>query len=319
MVPGRHVQPESQAPPVSPQSQAVAARGAAAAALSFFIWGLWPLFWKQLHAVSPFELIAHRVVWSLLLLLGIQLWQGSLPGLRAAAATSPARAGAVLCGLLLAVNWTIYVWAVNAGHVIDSSLGYFLTPLLNVLLGHRALKERLYAAQWAAVGCAAAGVGLLLTRTDHLPWIALSLAATWSTYGFLKKRSSLGPIPGLTLETLVVAPFAVAVLWWRTRADLSVFTQPDLPLIVLALATGPLTTCPLLLFAYGAKRIRLATLGLLQYIAPSVQFLLGWWVYGEPLDRLRLWACVLIWCGLVIFTIDSFRAQHSRTEPVVDI
>lgn len=298
------------------ESHSAAARGALAAGLSFLFWGLWPLYWRQLESVSPFELIAHRILWSVLLLLSIVLAQGSGRQLRSALASGPVLGQSLLSGLLLATNWTIYIWAVNNGHVIDSSLGYFLTPLCNVALGYVLLHERLRATQWTAVAFALAGVSVLLLRAGHLPWIALSLAGSWSTYGALKKKSSLGPIAGLTMETLLLSPAAAALLWWRVHAGVSVFAQASERLDALVLASGIATTVPLLMFAYGARRIRLATLGLLQYIAPSVQFLLGLWFYQEPFDTVRWHACLLIWCGLVIYTADSFWAQRTRIRPL---
>jgi len=185
-----------------------ATRGALAATVSFLIWGLVPIYWKQLSMVAPLELIAHRIVWSLLFLLGVIAWQRNFPALRAAF-TRPRLVGLnLLSSLLLATNWTVYIWAVNSGHVIESSLGYFLVPLVNVTLGSLLLHERLRPLQWTAIGCAALGVGLLLFRVGHVPWIALSLAMTWAGYGLLKKKSALGAITGLTVETLLLFPVA---------------------------------------------------------------------------------------------------------------
>jgi chloramphenicol-sensitive protein RarD len=303
---------------MSTASHSGVARGALAAGVSFFLWGLWPLYWRELQSVSSFELIAHRIVWSLLLLLVIMLVQRTLPQLRAALTTGTILGASLLSGILLATNWTIYVWAVNNGHVIDSSLGYFLTPLCNVALGFIFLHERLRPSQWTAVAFAVAGVTVLLLRAGHLPWIALSLASSWSLYGILKKKSSLGPIAGLTAETLLLFPLAAALLLWRVRSGDSGFEHAGIGLDALILASGVITTAPLLLFAYGARRIPLATLGLLQYIAPSVQFLLGLWVYHEPLDAVRMHACVLIWVGLVIYTADGFWSQRARFGPATD-
>lgn len=297
------------------ESHSVAARGALAAGVSFLVWGLWPLYWRELQSVSAFELIAQRIVWSLLLLLILMLAQRTLSQLWVALSAAPVFGASLFSGVLLATNWTIYVWSVNNGHIIDSSLGYFLTPLCNIALGFIFLRERLRAPQWTAVGFAIAGVGVLLLRAGHLPWIALSLASTWSVYGILKKKSTLGPITGLAAETLLLSPLAVTLLVWRIRAGTSAFAQANAGLDALVVASGVFTTAPLLLFAYGARRIRLATLGLLQYIAPSVQFLLGLWLYNEPLDSARLHACLLIWFGLVIYTVDSFWSQRARLGP----
>jgi chloramphenicol-sensitive protein RarD len=298
---------------MSAQSQhSIAQRGALAATMSFLFWGIIPIYWKQLQAVPAFELIAHRIVWSLLFLLVVVAWQRAFAQLRPALTQLRTFSSALLSSALLAVNWTIYVWAVNTGHVIESSLGYFLTPLCNVGLGFVFLHERLRRLQWAAVALAAAGVALLLFYTGRIPWIALSLAGSWSLYGLLKKRSDLGSIAGLTFETLALFPVAAAFLSWQTHTGEGAIGHVDPWLHTLIIGTGIITTIPLLLFAYGARRLRLATLGVLQYIAPTVQFLIGLLLYHEPFDSARLQAFVLIWCGLVLYTADSFWSQRSR-------
>jgi len=299
-------------------TDSAAARGGLAAAASFLFWGIAPLYWKQMQSVSAFELIAQRIVWSLLFLLGVIAWQKSFASLRLAFTEARTFVNALLSGVFLAINWTTFVWAVNAGHLIETSLGYFLTPLCNVALGFAFLHERLRALQWLAIALAAAGVGLLLFYAGHVPWIALSIAGSWSLYGVLKKKSSLGSITGLTLETIVLCPFAVALLLWNLHTGDIAFAQGDARLDAFVLGLGVITAIPLLLFAYGAKRLRLATLGLLQYIAPSMQFLLGLLVYNEPFDAVRLHACILIWCGLVIYTADSFWTQRKRFWPAAD-
>lgn len=287
-----------------------ATRGGLAAATGFLIWGLVPVYWKQLTGINPVELITHRITWSLAFLLGVVAWQRNFPVLRAAFA-SPRLVGLnFLSSLLLATNWTVYVWAVNTGHVIESSLGYFLVPLFNVTLGSLVLHERLRPLQWTAVGCAAVGVSFLLFRVGHVPWIALSLAATWSGYGLLKKKSELGAIAGLTVETLLLFPLAAGLLaWWQFTGE-GALGRVSAWHHVLVLAVGVVTAVPLLLFAYGAQRIRLTTLGLLQYLAPTVQFLLGYFLYREPFDATRLQAYGLIWAGLALYSADSFWAQR---------
>lgn len=287
-----------------------AARGALAATTSFLIWGVVPVYWKQMQGVSAFELITHRIAWSLLFLLGVLWWQKSLRALRPAF-TEPRTLGLnLLSSVLLAINWVVYIWAVNSGHVIESSLGYFLVPLVNVALGSLLLHERLRPPQWIAIGFAAAGVGVLLTRAGHVPWIAISLAVTWAGYGLLKKQSSLGSIAGLTAETILLFPLAAGLLLWWHHTGEGALGRVDLRLHLYILSVGVVTTIPLLLFAYGAQRIRLATLGLLQYLAPSVQFLIGWLVYREPFDAARLQAFSLIWCGLALYTVDAFWIQR---------
>lgn len=262
--------------------------------------------------VSAFELIAHRIVWSLVFLLGLLAWQRKFATLRPGFASVRMVALNLTSSLLLAVNWTVYVWAVNAGHVIETSLGYFLVPLVNVGLGALVLHEKLRRLQWLAIGLAAAGVTVLLTRVGHVPWIALSLAGTWAGYGLLKKKSALGSVAGLTVETLLLLPLALGLLLWWHHAGVGALGRVDGRTHLLILTAGVVTAVPLLLFAYGAQRIRLTTLGLLQYLAPTVQFFIGLLVYREAFDTARLQAFALIWCGLILYSADGFWAQRHR-------
>jgi chloramphenicol-sensitive protein RarD len=299
----------------TPSSRSVA--GGWAAATAFLFWGTVPIYWKQMQAVSALELIAHRLVWSLFFLLLVLAWQKDLASLRPGFANLRAIGLNLLASLLLTANWTVYVWAVNTGHVIESSLGYFLVPLLNVAVGARVLHEKLRVPQWIAIALAAGGVALLLWRAGHVPWIALSLAVTWTSYGFLKKKSGLGAMAGLTVETLLLFPFAVAALLWWNHTGAGALGRVDVRTQVFVLSAGIVTAIPLVLFSYGAQRIRLTTLGLLQYLAPSVQFLLGLFLYHEAFDRARLQAFSLIWIGLIIYTADTFWTQRRMLLKVV--
>ena len=263
-----------------------------------------------MQEVAALELIAHRITWSLFFLLVVLAWQKDFASLRPGFASFRAIGLNLLASLLLATNWTMYVWAVNNGHVIESSLGYFLVPLLNVAVGALVLHEKLRPAQWAAIGLAAGGVALLLFRVGHVPWIALVLAVTWTSYGFLKKKSGLGALAGLTVETLLLFPVAVAALLWWHHTGAGALGRVDARTQGFVLSAGVVTAIPLILFAYGAQRIRLATLGLLQYIGPSIQFLLGLFLYHEAFDTARLQAFALIWAGLVVYTADSFWVQR---------
>jgi chloramphenicol-sensitive protein RarD len=296
----------STAAPASPSARA----GAFAASSAFFIWGTVPIYWKQMQGVPAVELIVHRCVWSLVFLLVVLAAQKNFASLRPGLSGGRAIGLNLLAGVLLTLNWGVYVWAVNAGHVIETSLGYFLVPLLNVAVGSLVLHERLRPAQWASIGLAAAGVALLLFRVGHVPWIALSLAGTWTCYGLLKKKSALGPIAGLTVETLLLFPVAAGLLvWWHLQGT-GALGHVDARTQGFVLSAGVVTAIPLVLFAYGAQRIRLTTLGLLQYIAPSVQFLIGLFLYHEAFDTARLQAFGLIWAGLVVYTADTFWAQR---------
>lgn len=287
-----------------------AARGVLAATGGFLFWGVVPAYWKQMQGIAAIELIAHRIVWSLLFLLGVLWWQKNLATLRPAFARPRLVGLNLLSSVLLATNWTVYIWAVNSGHVIESSLGYFLVPLVNVVLGSVLLHERLRPLQWMAIGCAAAGVLLLLFGVGHVPWIALALASTWSGYGFFKKQSALGPLAGLTVETLLLFPLAAAALLWWHHTGEGALGRVDARQHTFVLSVGVITAVPLLLFAYGAQRIRLATLGLLQYLSPTVQFLIGLLVYHEVFDAGRFRAYALIWCGLGLYSADAFWAQR---------
>jgi chloramphenicol-sensitive protein RarD len=290
-------------------------RGVLAAALAFVLWGVVPIYWKQMQEVSAFELIAHRILWSILFLAVVMAWRKSFAEIRPAFTHAKIFGYTLIASLLLTANWTIYVWSVNAGHVIETSLGYFLTPLFNVVLGFWLLHERLRPVQWVSVGCAAAGVLLLLLHAGSVPWIALSLATTWGLYGILKKRSELGSIAGLTFETLLLAPFAAAFLIWKLVQGQGSLGHVSAGLHAYMIGLGIVSTVPLLLFAYGAQRIRLVTLGLLQYIAPTAQFLIGLYLYREPFDAARLQACLFIWFGLLLYSADSVWSQRFRLLP----
>jgi chloramphenicol-sensitive protein RarD len=280
------------------------------AVLAYTWWGLLPLWFMQIPHVAATEVLVHRIVWSLALLLGVLAlrrrwaWLGSLlqqPKVLLAFAAS---------ALLLSSNWLTYIWAIQNGHVIDASLGYFITPLINVLLGTTVLHERPRRAQWIALGCAAAGVAWLTIQAGQLPWIALMLGLSFGAYGLLRKIAVLGPLEGLALETLLLAPpalIALAVWWGRGPAS---FPTPDLATNLWLIAAGPLTTVPLLLFAAGARRVSMTTLGLLQYIGPSIGFALGIWVFHEPFSPARFVGFGLIWAALLVYSLDGWRVAR---------
>lgn len=288
------------------------ARGALAAGICYFSWGLVPLYWTQLASVHPIELIAHRHVWSLALLIVIVALQRTFHEVIAALATLRGLALNALSALLLTGNWLVYVWGVNTGHVIDCSLGYFLVPLVNVAAGRFVLHEQLRRWQWYAIGLAATGVALMMVQLGRPPWIALALAGTWGGYSLLRKKSPLGAVVGLTTETLLLAPIAVGFLLWQHHTGAGALGRVEGSTQLLILSAGVITATPLLLFAYGAKHIRLSTLGLLQYLAPTVQLILGIWIYHEPFSRARVFSFAFIWAGLALYTIDNLLAQRRR-------
>ncbi len=299
----------------APAPDANAVRGALAAASCYLIWGLVPLYWKQLAAIQPVELIAHRHVGSLLVVAILIGFQGTLGEVWDALQHRRTAVVHLLSACLLTTNWLVYVWGVNTGHVIETSLGYFLVPLANVAAGRFVLHERLRRRQWVAIGFAIAGVAVMVAQVNQVPWIALVLAATFSSYGLLRKQSPLGSLTGLTVETLLLAPLALGFLAWRHVQGTGALGRIDAWHHVLLLSAGLITAVPLLLFAYGARRIRLSTLGLLQYLGPTVQFSLGLLVYHEPFSRDRATGFFLIWTGLVLYTLDNLMAQRRPKTP----
>lgn len=286
--------------------------GVLQAALAYAMWGLFPLYFHWVSAVGPLEIVLHRCLWSLAFVLVVLAVLQRWAWLRDVVRRPRTLATFALSALLLSANWLVYVWAVNNGRVVESSLGYFITPLVNVLLGYFVLKERPRRVQWYALAIAAAGVLWLTVFAGSLPWVGLILAATFGIYGLMRKTAPLGALEGLALETLVLAPVAAVVLAWRMAHGVSVAGGGDFALLGLLALSGPLTALPLLLFAAGARRIPLATLGVLQYIGPTIQFALGVWLFHEPFAGPRLVGFVLIWLALVLYTADGWRAMRRR-------
>ena len=295
----------------APTATASARSGAWAAALCYLLWGAFPLYWKQLVAINPVELIAHRYVWTCVIVLVLVTAQRRFTDVRAALGT-PRRFGInALSATLLTCNWLVYVWGVNTGHVIETSLGYFLVPLVSVVAGRFLLHEHLRRLQWLAIGCATAGVALMIFQLGRPPWIALALAGTWGGYGLMRKQSPLGALIGLTIETILIVPFAIVFLIARHLAGLGALGHVDALSHALLLGVGVVTAVPLLLFAYAARRIRLSTLGLLQYLSPTVQFAIGVGVYHEPFSREQAVSFALIWAGLALYTADNLWTQRN--------
>jgi chloramphenicol-sensitive protein RarD len=284
------------------------------AAAAYILWGLFPVYFKLLKDIPPQQILMHRVLWSFLLLMGILGVRKQWRWLADIAKRPIVIAGFAASALLLSANWFLYIWAVNSGRVIDASLGYFMNPLVNVLLGYLLLGERLRAWQWCAVALAACGVLWLTWQSGHPPWIGLALAVSFGLYGLLRKTAALGALEGLALETMMLFPAALGYLIWLTLQQHNAFVAAPSSLQWLLIAAGPITAIPLLMFAIGARRIPMATLGLLQYMSPSLQLILGVWLYNEPFDHARMIGFIAIWAGLVVYSGDGiWRAWHGRT------
>ena len=288
--------------------------GPLTAALAYILWGLFPLYIKQVAQVPALEIVLHRSAWSLLFVFGLLAVLRRFAWLGPVLRQPRTLALFTLSALLLACNWLLYVWAVNAGRVLDASLGYFINPLVNVVLGYGVLHERPRPLQWAAVALAAAGVLWLAIGAGHLPWVSVVLALSFGLYGLLRKTATLGAIEGLALETLLLAPLAFSGLAVLALTGQGHFAQGDWPTNAWLLAAGPLTAVPLLLFASGARRVSMATLGLLQYVSPSIQFVLGVFLYQEPFSTRRGIGFLLIWAALALYSAESWRVlRRSRS------
>ena len=284
--------------------------GAVYAALAFVWWGLFPLYFRIVTTVPPAEVLAHRVVWSMLFLLGVLALRRQWAWLRPVLRQPLVLAAFAASSLLLAGNWLTYLWAVNNGHVIDASLGYFINPLVNVLLGYTMLHERPSRAQWIALSLAGLGVVWLTLAAGKLPWIALVLAASFGAYGLMRKVAVLGPLEGLALETILLTPLALlALALWAWQGS-GRFPAPDATTNLWLMGFGPISAVPLLLFAAGARRLRLTTLGLLQYIGPTLQFVLGVWIFREPFTATRLAGFGCIWLALLLYSADGWRSAR---------
>lgn len=284
--------------------------------LAYLMWGLFPLYWKMLHDVPATQLIGHRIVWSFVFMVALLAALGQLGRLRGLLRERRTVQVYALAAALLAVNWLTYVWAVNTGYIVESSLGYFINPLFSVLLGLVVLKERLRPAQWVAVGLAAVGVVVITLTYGRLPWIALTLALTFGLYGLVTKTAPLDAVDGLTLEIGLLFFPALAYLLWVERQGGGAFLHRTWQADLLMLGAGVVTAVPLLSFGAAARRISLSAVGIMQYLAPTLQFLIGVLVYHEPFTRQDLLGYSLVWLALLIFGTDSWRAARASAKEV---
>lgn len=282
------------------------------ALLAYGIWGVLPLYLKALHRVPPLQVVAHRIVWAALLLVAV-VTLGRQRRFLVQLSQRPRLLWTFMASALgLSINWLVYIWAVNQGRIVDASLGYFINPLFSVVLAVVVLKERLRVGQWAAVGLAALGVLWLALLAGQLPWIGLTLAASFGMYGLLRKTTSVDALGGLTLETLLLLPFASLYLLGLSLQGQGAWATADVSLRALLVAAGPITALPLLSFAAGARRIPLSLVGILQYLGPSLQLALGVFVFHEHLPAAKLAGFGLIWLALVLYAIEG--ALHVRSR-----
>ncbi len=285
------------------------------AAAAFVGWGLMPLFWHLLKSVPSLQIVLHRIVWSAVLVTAWLLWSQGRGWLRDALARPRAAWMLAISGVLIAINWGLYIWAVNAGHVVEAALGYFMNPLLNVLFGVVLLGEKLDRVQWTAVTLAALGVAWLTWQHGQPPWIAIVLAASFGLYGLVRKIAAADAIAGHGVESLyLLLPALAALLWVEASGDGGFGTDWGLGISLLLVVGGALTALPLIGFAYAVRRVPLSVVGIMQYIAPTMQLLIGVLVFGEPFGPDRAIGFSLIWAGLAIFATHGL-ARSRRLSP----
>jgi len=279
---------------------------------AYTMWGLVPIYWKLLKHVPAIQVLGHRIVWSLAVLVILVAAMRR----RRLANVSPRVVGLyAIAGGLIATNWFLYIYAVNAGFIVETSLGYYITPLVNVLFGVVFFHERMRPAQWLSIALATAGVVELTYAYGSLPWIAFGLAASFGTYGLAKKKAPLDPLEGLTLETAILAPLAILYLTMLHRSGEGAFLRTGATSDALMIGGGLVTTVPLLLFAAAVRTVPLSVIGILQYIGPTLQFLLGVFVYGEPFSRTQLVGFSIVWTALAVYAGDSLRARRAAPAP----
>lgn len=286
---------------------------------AYAMWGFFPIYWKLLSQVPALQLLGHRISWSFLLLLAFIFITRQWREFRSVAFQPKTPGIYAVAGVLLSLNWLIYVWGVNAGFIVETSLGYFINPLLSVLFGVFFLREKLRPIQWLPVIIAAIGVTYLTITYGRPPWIALSLAVTFGLYGLVKKLSPLGSVFGLTLETGIVFPVALVYLVFVEFQHTAGFLHDGLSIDLLLIGAGVVTTIPLLMFASAAKEIPLNMIGVLQYFAPTIQFLIGIFIYREPFDSTRFVGFAIVWLALIIFWVENVLAHRRPVQAIPEM
>jgi chloramphenicol-sensitive protein RarD len=279
---------------------------------AYALWGLFPLYWPLLEPAGAVEILAHRIFWSLVVMVVLVLAARRTAQLRRILDDSRVRAILTAAAVLIAVNWGTYIWGVNNHHVVETSLGYFINPLVTVLMGVVLLGERLRRLQWIALGIALVAVLALTIEYGRPPWIALVLAFSFGSYGLAKKKANAGAVESLAVETMVLAPLALAYIAWLTVTGASNFADHGTGHAVLLASAGIITAVPLICFGGAATRVSMTTIGLLQYVTPTIQFAIGVFLYGEPMPAMRWAGFALVWVALVIFTAETLN--HRRRQ-----
>lgn len=286
--------------------------GVASAVVAQVLWGLFPIYWKWLSHVNPLEVLSHRNLWCAVFLLFVVLLSGERRRVVGTVLKNRFEiARHLFSAVLIAVNWLVYIWAVVNDHVVDASLGYFLSPLVSVALGYFVFSERLDVRQWLAIALAVAGVLVMVIASGVIPWIGLSLATTFGLYGMVRKKAPTGPINGLAIETLLLVPATLLALWWLANKQGLYFSNPTAGSELLLVLGGLVTAVPLILYAQGARALPLSLSGLLVYLTPSIQFLIGWLYYREPIQVTTWFGFACIWLALIIYG-SSLKRTHRR-------
>lgn len=279
---------------------------------AYLLWGLLPLYMKALGDIAPLEVIAHRVVWSVPIVLLVVFGIGRTAELRQAMKNKRSLAMAALAAALISINWLIYVWAIGAGYALDAALGYYINPLFSVLVGRFLLNEKLRTGQWVAIALAAAAVAVLTIDAGRLPFVALGLTVTFGIYAYLKKSLPIGPNQGFALEVLILSPFALGYVFWVGAQGEGHFLHGSLRDTLLLFGCGAVTAIPLLAYANGAKGLRLSTIAMLQYVAPTMIMLIAVFLFDEPFGTARAIAFPLIWLALIIFSASMFAGRQRK-------
>lgn len=306
--------PRSGAPSGAPQGATTgdSLAGFLYALTAYLLWGFLPLYMKALAHITPVEVIAHRVLWSVPIAVAVLWWTGRTADLRAALKSPRMLGMGAMTAALISVNWGIYVWAIGSGHALDAALGYYINPLFSIFLGAVLLREKMGRTQMVAIALAVVAVGILTWDAGRLPVVALGLTLTWGFYAYLKRRLPIGPNQGFTLEVLILLAPAVGYIGWLMATGTGHFLEGVAVDNALLLGCGLVTAVPLMIYANGAKRLTLSTIAIMQYIAPTMIFLTAVFVFGEPFSGVKLVAFVLIWTALVIYSAPMLAARFNR-------